>query len=558
MKNNSAPAAGKGKKGRRIGQKVGNMVSIMMAVSTFAVVSICVFMFYSLVMESLEEQCIDGTNILAYELSRTSKDDDLTEILDGLKDYTGMEFTIFDGDVRAYTTIVQNGQRAVGTKLADNISSIVLGQGEPFLGNAEILGVNHVCAYEPMKNESGKVVGVLFSGISSVYTMRRVYYVIALAALAALLAIVICILILSSYLKKQVSSPLREITQTAMQLARGDLGLSGCKAVSFGTGNHSDDEIGTLNKAFENTVLQLGAYIGEITEILGGISSGDLTVHTEQEYTGDFVSIKTSLDSIIAKLNKTLGRIAESASQVSAGAEQVSSSAQALAQGATEQASAIEELSATITDISNSAKTTAATAEETGQSVEESSSQMDVSVGYVKELNIAMERISASSVEIGKIIATIENIAFQTNILALNAAVEAARAGTAGKGFAVVANEVRSLSAKSDEAAKATKTLIEDSINAVRAGQEAAEKVSVSLDQTSKVSGDVAIKMAEMVEAVGEQTTSILQVTDGIDQISAVVQTNSATSEECAAASEELSSQASLLKQLLSTFHLKY
>ena len=133
---------------------------------------------------------------------------------------------------------------------------------------------------------------------------------ITLAALAALLAIVICILILSSYLKKQVSSPLREITQTAMQLARGDLGLSGCKAVSFGTGNHSDDEIGTLNKAFENTVLQLGAYIGEITEILGGISSGDLTVHTEQEYTGDFVSIKTSLDSIIAKLNKTLGRIA--------------------------------------------------------------------------------------------------------------------------------------------------------------------------------------------------------------------------------------------------------
>ena len=182
---------------------------------------------------------------------------------------------------------------------------------------------------------------------------------------------------------------------------------------------------------------------------------------------------------------------------------------------------------------------------------------MEVSVGYVKELNVAMERISSSSEEIGKIITSIETIAFQTNILALNAAVEAARAGTAGKGFAVVADEVRNLAIKADEAAKATKGLIDHSLEAIREGGEVAEKVTASLEQTSETNNRMTTVMAAVVEDVGHQTSAIMQVTEGIGQISAVVQTNSATSEQCAAASEELNSQAILLQELLSAFHLK-
>ena len=182
---------------------------------------------------------------------------------------------------------------------------------------------------------------------------------------------------------------------------------------------------------------------------------------------------------------------------------------------------------------------------------------MATSVEYVKQLNIAMDNISSSSQEIGKIIATIENIAFQTNILALNAAVEAARAGSAGKGFAVVADEVRNLATKSDEAAKATKDLIDGSINAVHEGTEAVGKVTDSLQRTNELTSGVTAMMETVVKAVENQTTAIVQVTEGIDQISAVVQTNSATSEESAAASEELSSQASLMKELLSRFKLR-
>ena len=181
---------------------------------------------------------------------------------------------------------------------------------------------------------------------------------------------------------------------------------------------------------------------------------------------------------------------------------------------------------------------------------------LGTSVEHVKELNTAMEKISGSSQEISKIIATIENIAFQTNILALNAAVEAARAGSAGKGFAVVADEVRNLATKSDEAAKATKELIESSIAAVAEGGEAVALVTEALEQTSQSAGQVTAQMDIVVEAVENQTTSITQVTEGVDQISSVVQTNSATAEESAAASQELSAEAASLKQLVDQFTL--
>ncbi len=555
MEKAQMPGNGKNRKYGHIGIRVGIVVIVMQAFSFVLAVVICVNMFNTLIKKMQEERCVDGTNMLAYELSRLSGGEDMNQLLDGLKSRMECEFTIFEGDVRVYSTVTQDGERVVGTTLSPELNTIILQQGQSYVGEADILGASYLCSYVPTKGEDGKVNGLIFSGISMEEAEQGTIHVINYVSWISVAAIAVCAVIMAFYLKKRVSAPLGKITQVALRLEQGDLGLASGEEIHSNV--RANNEIGMLGHIFENTIVRLRSYISEIDFALGAIASGDLTLSATQEYLGDFQSIKLSLDHIQEELNKTMGQIASSAGQVSAGADQLSDSSQAMAQGATEQASAVQEISATITDISDNAQKTSVAAEEVGNYVNQAGAKLGASMECVGELNVAMENISGTSREINTIIATIENIAFQINILALNAAVEAARAGEAGKGFAVVADEVRNLASKSDEAAKATKELIGSSITAVTQGSEIMEKVTESLNQTGQLAEQVTSKMAFVVEAVEKQTVAISQVSEGIDQISAVVQTNSATSQECAATSQELSSQAGLLKNLLSSVKLR-
>lgn len=540
---------------KRIGARVGRVVIIMQAVSILLVMLVCILMYNSLVTKMQRDRCTNGTNMLAYELDRMPEGQDPTELLDELKSRMRCEFTIFEGDTRAYTTVIQDGQRVVGTQLSSDLKETILEQGNTYIGDASLNGHHYLCSYVPTKGDDGKINGLIFAGISKEDSQREIFIVVILSVLVGAVVIGICILFLTAYMKKRVSYPLSKITDAAGRLEQGDLGLATNEKIRIDIS--SNDEIGTLAEMFEDTFGRLRSYIGEISDVLEAMAGGNMTQGATQDYLGDFQSIKKSLDGIQSALNHTMGQISTSADQVSSGADQVSSSSQALAQGATEQASSIEEISATMAEISQNAKQTAEAAEKAGEYVNEAGSHLGVSIGFVDELNVAMKNISASSKEIGTIIATIEDIAFQINILALNAAVEAARAGSAGKGFAVVADEVGNLASKSDKAAKATKDLIESSITAVTEGGDILQKVTEALGQTSESAGHVTGQMTIVVDAVENQTSALAQVTDGIDQISSVVQTNSATSEECAAASEELSSQASLLKNLMRSFKLK-
>lgn len=543
------------KKRKRIGKKVGNVVVIMLAVSIAIAVAVCVKMNQSLIKDMQKKICINGTNLLAYELDRVSEGDDLNQVLDGLKERQGCEFTIFEGDTRAYSTVTKDGERVVGTKLASNLVEIVLKNGQTYVGEAEILDEPYLCSYVPTKDADGQVDGLIFAGISIAEAERETTQIINYAIAVSLAVIVICIVFLTAYLKRSVSEPLKKITQAAQRLEKGELGLADGEQMQIGV--CSNDEIGYLGEIFEDTISSLRAYIGEIADVLGSIAKGDLTREARHVYRGDFLSIKNSLDSILEALNHTMGQIAASAGHVSDGSEQVSASAQTLAQGATEQASAVTEISTTIMHLSEDAKETSAAAVEVGDITNQAGAQLGISMEKVKELNVSMDRIAKDSKQISTIVATIENIAFQINILSLNASVEAARAGESGKGFAVVADEIGSLASKSDEAAKATKELIESSAATIMESGKVMNKVSEALELTGELAGSVTDKMDHVVDAVEKQTLAMEQVATGVDQISAVVENNSAISQECAAASEELSSQSGMLKELIGSFRLK-
>ena len=453
-------------------------------------------------------------------------------------------------DVTLETITTQNVERdAQNDRSLKELAAIhaEMRQGKNGFGSFHDADGPRYAAYAPVGGTDGWSVAV--TAMKKDYltdTYVGILINILVSAASALASIAVAL-----RLSTNISRPMRAVCERMKLLVAGDL-----KSPVPQTG--SRDETAQLTQSTADMVAGLNTIINDISYLLTQMANKNFDIQSAHRdtYVGEFQNILLSMRNLKMELSGTMRRIDAAAAQVSSASGHVSTGAQTLSQGSMEQASAVEELAATINDISASAKKTAAAAEQAGQFVGQAGAQLGTSVEYVKDLNAAMEKISSSSEEISKIIAAIENIAFQTNILALNAAVEAARAGTAGKGFSVVADEVRNLAAKSDEAAKATKELIEGSIAAVTEGGRVVEQVTASLEQTSVYAGHVTTQMDIVVQAVHDQTAAIAQVTEGVDQISAVVQTNSATAEESAAASEELSAEAASLKQLVDEFTL--
>lgn len=390
---------------------------------------------------------------------------------------------------------------------------------------------------------------VLVGLSTSEYNQKTIETVLILILSLSIATVVVAVALWRIITKRL--QPIANLVQAADSISRGDFDVR--------LDVDSEDEIGELSQIFRNMTETLKIIIDDTNYLLDEMSKGNFCVTSgEQErYVGNYEHILIGICNIRDKLSDTLENITISAVQVEEGADQIACVSQDLAQGATEQATSVQELATTIAETSKQITENSENAQKANELAIESGKVAQQTQEGMEEMLVAMGEISTASNEIHNVIKVIDDIVYQTNLLALNAAIEAARAGAAGEGFAVVADEVRNLATKCSEAVESTTTLINTSLEAVARGEEIAQKTYAAFEELEKKVSEVVTTINQITIASEGQANGIQQLKVGTDQISAVVQTNSATSEESAAASQQLSSQASLLKQMMAQFKLQ-
>lgn len=418
--------------------------------------------------------------------------------------------------------------------------------GETGYGEYTYDGIAQYQGYAPIAGTDGWSIAI---ALDKNEFMMQAYQGIAII-LIIMAAVIVAVLFVGRRFGRSIGRPIELCVSRITALAQGDLS-------SPVPDIKTNDETMLLADSTKKMVGNINAIISDVSAVLSSMAAGDMRVNPAVEYPGDFNTIKETLNKILGSLNHTMLQISSTSDQVAGNSGQVSNAAQVLAQGATEQTAAVEELLNSIEQITQSITQTSENSQSASRSSGAAREKLVEGNEQMQSMLEAMKEIESSSEQISKIIKTIEDISFQTNILALNAAVEAARAGAAGKGFAVVADEVRNLATKSSGAAKETTALIENSISSVAKGVSFANNTAATLQEVMSKAKVSSTAIAEIAVTAKEQAEEIERIHAGIEQISNVVQTNSATAQQSAASSEELSGQAEVMKNLISQFELK-
>ena len=407
---------------------------------------------------------------------------------------------------------------------------------------------------EPVMNEISSDISLLLQiKIDNCNELANKLVIFKIISIVSVLITIISSILLgrfiSKYLTKQISSPIDEMKRVAEEMAMGNLEVS--------ININSKDELGILASSFSKMITTLKSYINEISTILGSISEGNLIISTNEDYKGNFIEIKRSLDNIIGSLSEVFLNIKETSNKVAVNSEQLASTSKVLSRGSIEQTESVEKLSDSMNKINAQVQSTAENANNTNCITTNLLKEIKESNQKMQEMLFAMSNIENASKDISNIINTIKSIASQTDLLALNAAIESARAGEVGKGFAVVAEEVRELAEQSSEAVKNTVDLIEASIESVAKGRTIADDTSQVLNSVVEHTKEATELVNTINKAADEQASSIKEINNKIQEISDVVQSNSAIAEESAAASQELTAQAETLDSMIKQLTLK-
>ncbi len=524
---------------------------------------------------------IDGDTLYAGDTALNG----LYEPVDAVKEMVGGTATIFMRDTRVSTNVKKpDGSRAVGTKLAKGpVYDALFGRGEPYRGQADILGTMFFTAYDPIKNASGETIGVLYVGIPQQDFFGAIDWLAwKIAAISSVVLLLIALV--SLWTARRVFAPLQGLSRAIDKLGAGetevaipgearrdDIGRMARSVARLKDGmiekvraeGEADRQRATAETERRHTEIaqreaaeEQSIVVGEIGAGLSKLSGGDLTYRISRDFPGKYLELRDDFNAAMEQLSEVMTTIAAATSTIHSGSGEISQASDDLSRRTEQQAASLEQTAAALDEITATVKKTADGANHARDVVGKAKSDAEESGEVVKTAVGAMTEIEESSKQISQIIGVIDEIAFQTNLLALNAGVEAARAGDAGKGFAVVAQEVRALAQRSADAAKEIKTLIQTSSGQVAQG---VDLVARTGDALNRIAGQVAELdgiVRDISGSAQEQATGLSQVNTAVNQMDQVTQQNAAMVEETTAAAHHLSAEARSLSSMMARFEL--
>lgn len=478
--------------------------------------------------------------------------------VDRMKELVGGTATIFMGDMRVATNVLkEDGSRAIGTRLADGpVKDTVLGKGQPYRGEADILGTRYFTAYDPVKDSSGQVIGVLFVGVSAEDFYRNVdslgWHILLLAVVVAVIAAALCM-----RGARKLFAPLETASATMMRLAKGD--------------NHAEiadtarpDEIGGIARALlvfrdaavakEAADLEQHQVVERLAGSLAQLSAGDLTAEIAHAFPGTYEGLRTNYNSALTELRGLIGATGESTISIRGSSFEIAQASEDLARRTEASAASLEQSSAALLEIDNGLKAGATAAAETVARADEAIATVGGGRVVAAEAVDAMRRVSDSATNIDGVIEGLDKIAFQTRVLAMNAAVEAGRAGEAGRGFAVVADLVSALAKRSEEEARSAREQLTVTQSEIVAALGAVERVDGAFEG---IAGDVAqvhVLLGGMARSNSASATSVSEITAAIGAMNIATQQNAAMVEQASAAARGLTEEADRLAAQASLF----